>query len=435
VKSWVTAPAVVASAVGGVMMNRKLTRRNFLRVAGTGVAGAALLGTSACGGSDSGSPSGKVTLRWWDYWSEKADKAADVYHQRYMKLNPNVKIERRVVPFDELKKTLLQGAAAGKLPDIVAIDNPDHQSFAALGIIQDISAQVEEWGHADDFFEGPWQSTLWQGGNFGVPDSSDCLTLWYNKDLLEDAKVEPPTNWDELKESAAALTEGNRFGLAVSAIQTEEGTFQWLPFLWQAGADIPNIDSAGGRAALQLWVDMVNEGSMSQGILGWDQQDVANQFMNGQAAMMINGPWEIPVVKEEAPDLNWGHVALPKGKQNASILGGENLAITTACKDVDAAWDLLSWMKSPKIEKSYHVMIGTFPPRKDVANDPYWTDDPVYATYIEQLKLAKPRAYGPKYPEISSAIQEAIQGAVSGESTVEQALSRAQKEITPLLKQ
>jgi multiple sugar transport system substrate-binding protein len=429
----VTALAAVSIAIKGVAMKRKISRRNFLKTAGTGVAGAALLGTSACGTRNNVGQSGKVTLRWWDYWSEKADKAADVYHRRYMELNPNVNIERRVVPFAELKRTLLQGAAAGKLPDIVAIDNPDHQSFAALGIIQDISEQVGAWSHADDFFEGPWQSTLWKDGNYGVPDSSDCLTLWYNKDFLEDANVEPPTNWNELKEAAAALTEGDRFGLAVSAIQTEEGTFQWLPFLWQSGADIPNIDSAGGRAALQLWVDMVNEGSMSQGILGWEQQDVANQFMNRQAAMMINGPWEIPVVKEEAPDLNWGHVPLPKGEQHASILGGENLCITTACKDVNAAWDLLKWFKSPKIEKDYHVMIGTFPPRADVANDPYWTEDPVYATYIEQLKIAKPRAYVPKYPEISSAIQEAIQGAVSGESTVEQALSRAQQEINPLL--
>lgn len=412
---------------------KRMTRRNFLKAAGSGVAGAALLGTAACGGEEQGSQGGQVTLRWWDYWSEKADEAADEYHRRYMQQNPNVKIARRVVPFAELKRTLVQGAAAGELPDIVAIDNPDHQSFAELGIIQDLSQQIDQWGHADEFWPGARKSTIWKGGSYGVPDSSDCLTLWYNKDFLEEAGLEPPANWDELADAAAKLTQGDRFGLAVSAIQTEEGTFQWLPFLWQSGADIQNIDSAGGEEALQFWVDLVDEGSMSQGVLGWDQQDVANQFMNRQAAMMVNGPWEIPVVREQAPDLNWGHVALPQGKQPASILGGENLAITTACEDVDAAWDLLAWMKKPEIEKEYHVQIGTFPSRRDVASDPYWTDNAVYETYVEQLKVAKPRAYGAQYPEISSAIQEAIQAAISGESSVQEALGRAQQKINPLL--
>ena len=45
------------------------------------------------------------------------------------------------------------------------------------------------------------------------------------------------------------------------------------------------------------------------------------------------------------------------------------------------------------------------------------------AVFIEQLKVAKPRAYGSHYPEISSAIQEAIQAAVSGQAPVADALN------------
>jgi multiple sugar transport system substrate-binding protein len=76
---------------------------------------------------------------------------------------------------------------------------------------------------------------------------------------------------------------------------------------------------------------------------------------------------------------------------------------------------------------------GKLPSRADLAEDPYWTDDPVLAVFIEQLKVAKPRAYGEHYPEISNAIQEAIQGAVSGQSDVASALAKAQATITPLL--
>ena len=127
---------------------------------------------------------------------------------------------------------------------------------------------------------------------------------------------------------------GGAIGLAVSGIKTEEGTFQWLPFLWATGEDIPTINSEGGRAALQLWVDLVASGSMSQGILGWTQGDVKGQFQNGAAAMMINGPWQIPTLREESPDLNWQVSVLPRQEQAASILGGENYSITIATETV-----------------------------------------------------------------------------------------------------
>ena len=134
--------------------------------------------------------------------------------------------------------------------------------------------------------------------------------LWYNADIAG-AEFTPPATWDELTAAVAALTEGDRYGLAVSGIKSEEGTFQWLPFLWETGEDIPTIDSEGGRAALQLWVDYVTNGYMSKGILGWTQGDVLGQFQNGKAAMMINGPWQIPVLKTDSPDLKWDVSSCP----------------------------------------------------------------------------------------------------------------------------
>jgi multiple sugar transport system substrate-binding protein len=404
-----------------------------LKAAGAGVAGAALFGASACGGGDGQSASGKVTLAWWDYYEDANAQAVKDLHKRYMEANPNITIERRALPFAELKRTLLQGAAAGELPDIVIIDNPDHQAFAELGVLEDLTERVESWGQADAFFDGPWNSTVWQGKNYGVPDNSNCLTLWYNKEFTNAAGVEPPANWDELRTAAEKLTEGNRFGLAVSATQSEEGTFQWLPFLWQTGADIPNVDSEGGRAALGLWQSMVEDGLMSQGILGWEQSDVLAQFQNGRAAMMVNGPWQIPVIKDESPDIDWDVAVLPENEQSASILGGENLAIVSGKENVDAAWELVKWSQQPEIRKEYLIQAGKLPSRQDLAEDSYWADDPVLKVFVDQLKVAKPRAYGPQYPEISSALQEAIQGAISGESTVEAALARAQEKITPLL--
>src|SRR5690606_11480070 len=150
----------------------------------------------------------------------------------------------------------------------------------------DLTDRVTEWGQASAYFTGPWDSTVYQGKNYGIPDNSDCLVLWYNTDI-SGPECTPPATWDELTAAVSELSEGDRYGLAVSAVKTEEGTFQWLPFLWATGEDIPTLDSEGGRAALQLWVDYDANGGMSLGVLGWTQGDVLGQFQNGRAAMMI----------------------------------------------------------------------------------------------------------------------------------------------------
>ncbi|MGH2532573.1 MAG: ABC transporter substrate-binding protein [Thermomicrobiales bacterium] len=414
-------------------MQTRLNRRTLLRGAAAGAAGAALAGpvTPRRTFAQQDAP---ITLTWWDYYAEGANAAAmDAQLARYMEAHPNVTIERTAIQFADLKQRLLQGAAAGALPDIAVIDNPDHQAFAALGILEDLTERVTAWGEADNYFEGPWNSTVYQGTNYGIPDNSNCLVLWHNTEFTGAASITAPTNWDELTAAAAALTEGDRFGLAVSAIQSEEGTFQWLPFLWATGEDIPSIDSEGGRRALQLWVDLVENGHMSQGILGWPQGDVLAQFQNRQAAMMINGPWQIPVITEQSPDLQWEVATLPQDVQGASILGGENYSIVAGGENVDTAWELLTWTQQPDNLKAYLQQAGKLPSRQDLAEDSHWTGDPVLSIFVEQLKVAKPRAYGENYPEISSAIQEAIQAAISGQSSVEDALQTAQAVITPLL--
>ena len=137
---------------------------------------------------------------------------------------------------------------------------------------------------------------------------------------------------------------------------------------------------------------------MSKGILGWNQQDVLTQFQNGKAAMMVNGPWQIPVLRDQSPDLKWEVSTLPKDKQGASILGGENYSIIKGGPNIDAAWDLLVWTQQPENLKPYLSEAGKLPSRQDLAEDPYWTGDPVLAVFIEQLKVAKPRAYGSHYP-------------------------------------
>ncbi|KUL45148.1 extracellular solute-binding protein [Streptomyces regalis] len=135
------------------------------------------------------------------------------------------------------------------------------------------------WGQADQYYKGPWDGCQVDCEALGIPNQSDCLALYYNIWMLQDAGVRPPTTWDELASAAERLTSGDRFGLALSAIRTEEGVFQFLPFLWQAGGDLDTF-ATDGATALSFLDDLIAKGSLSEQCVGWTQQDVNTRFLN-----------------------------------------------------------------------------------------------------------------------------------------------------------
>lgn len=374
----------------------------------------------------------QITITWWDYNShEGRNDAINMIISEYEEDNPNVKIERTYVPFGELKNKLLMGAAAGELPDIVWIDNPDHQSFAAAGVLADLTEYIEEWGEADQYFEGPWSSTMYEGRNYGIPNSSNNLALFYNTDMLNEAGLDPPTNWEELKDAAGKLTTDDVYGFGVSGVNHEQTTFHFLPFVWQAGSDLDNFNSEGTVEAMNLWKEMYDKGYMPQEMTSLDQNDINLQFIAGNVAMMVNGTWQLDPLSEA--DINWDVVPLPEYKQQSTILGGENWAVTSSSEHVDVAWDIIKFSQEPERLTEFLKLGVRIPSRQDIIDDPYWQEDPHLKVFLEGMEGAKARAYGPEYPEISTTIQNMIQDVLTEAKTTEEAVEEADTIIQELL--
>ncbi|RXY98851.1 ABC transporter substrate-binding protein [Fictibacillus sp. S7] len=394
---------------------------------------ALILVLPACDSAE-GKQDGKIKLTWWDYYGSEAAVAMNNAIKTYEKAHPNVHIERIEVPFGELKKKILLGAAGGELPDILIIDNPDHQMLAEAGILADLTKKVKVWGQEKNYFEGPLSSTVYKGKNYGIPLGSNNLALFYNEDLLKEAGIKPPKTWDELKNAAKKLTHNDVYGISVSAISQEEGTFQFLPFVWQAGSDLTHFNTQGSVDAISLWKELIDSHSMSKGVLTQTQQDVALQFINGKTAMMVNGTWQIPVLEKEKK-LNWNVVELPGYKENSTILGGENYAITSTSKHKEAAWNVLMFLQEKENAKKILIQKGNLPPRKDYIQDDYWQKDPRLKTFANSMEFAKARAYGAYYPSISEEIQKLMQEVLTGNMPADQAVKQAAKKIKPYITQ
>lgn len=375
-----------------------------------------------------------VTIEWVDYQStEQTERAIHDIIAAYENENPHVKINRTFIPFADIKNQLLMGSAASNLPDIVWIDNPDHQSFAAAGILADITDKVEEWGEADHFFEGPLASAMYEGKYFGLPNTSNNLALFYNEDMLEEAGLAPPATWEELKAAADVLTKDGIYGLAVSAVKHEMGTFQFLPFLYQAGSEVTDFNSQGTIDAIQLWKDFYDSGVVSREILTMDQNDTMLQFEAGNVAMVVNGTWQVPGLEEEPPPFNWNVTALPSYKEAGTILGGENWAITAASEHIEIAWDIIKFAQQKEHAINYSKAAGRLPSRVDFIEDPYWQENEQLKVFADGMEVAKARAYGPDYPQISQAIQDMLHHVLTGGQEIEDAVEEASQKIEPLL--
>ena len=377
-----------------------------------------------------------VEISLWHYFTSHDGAVFKQVLDNYNSSQSAIQIKYEMIPRDELIKQYTIGVVGGNLPDIGMVDNPNQASFIEMGLYKDITDLVNEWGKKDQYFDGPMLSTIQNDRVYGLPHNSNCLSLWYDVDVLKAAGVQPPTTWDELEKVCEAVSSDEMYALAISAVKNEEGTFQYLPWLLSAGADIEHLDSPESIAALSFLTGLIEKGYMSPEIINWTQADIEKQFATGKAAMMINGPWNIANVKTDAPEKNWACVKIPMKEQYSSVLGGENFGIISTIEDskLEAAWEALKYICYDTSEE-FNIAGGKFSPRSDVmSKSNHWKSDPILAVFAEQMQYAMPRGPHPKWPEISSAICISMHEAFTGLKTPNQACIDAAAVVSKALK-
>ena len=334
------------------------------------------------------------------------------------------------VPFADYEKQLTLGIASGELPDLVILDGCSMASFIQLGLFGDISDADINW---DEYMEGPMESTMLDGKHYGIPFATNCTALFYNKDMFDAAGIDYPdenTTWDEFHEMAKALTKDGVSGFGNAATNTDEGTFQCLQWIYTAGGSYTDIED--GVDAYKLMQEMIEDGSWTKECVNWTQSDVNNNFMAGNLAMQQNGPWQIPGIEANAPDLNYGVTVLPKkdadSEQATSILGGENMGVVNK-DDTSGAEAFLKYYDQTDVMVDAMKQYGSYPPKTEAAKDSYWTDDPIQKAFLTQIDTSIPRGPSASWPSYSSAIQTGFQEVMTSAKTPEQAAKDTQAAV------
>ncbi|MEV4147544.1 sugar ABC transporter substrate-binding protein [Amycolatopsis sp. NPDC049691] len=394
-------------------------------------ASAALL--AACSPSPAAPPAGAgeapaSSITELDYYADEQGSAAWQKILDACAAQTGIKIQRQTVPTAQMLPKVLQGASSKTLPNLLFTDNPTLQQVAATGAL----TPLDGYGiTTDGYYDSIVKAGTYQGKVYGVAPGVNGLALIYNKDLLTAAGVAPPKTWDELKAAAAKLTKDGKYGLAFSAIPSEEGTWQFLPFFWSNGAELSQLDSAQSVKALRFVTDLVNSGSASKSVVTWNQNDVADQFVAGNAAMMVNGSWNLARLDEQK-SLHYGVVPIPvpqAGAKPVVALGGEvgTVPVTTGPAQ-QAAGKVLSCILSEPTMLEWskaHAYI----PSKTATAAKFGTEQPSMQAFVDEVATARSRTaeLGEKYPKVSQALADALQAALTGKQPADQALKAAQQ--------
>lgn len=375
-------------------------------------------------------------------WTESATGAEATFAGEFSEMDNGITIDVREIRFDDIVTETLRAFATRSNPDIIAIDNPDHAAFAARGAFLDLTdlAAASDQIDMDNYFPGPRSSLTWDDGVYGIPRASNTIALYYNKDLFEAAGLDPdtpPTTWDELYEAATALTDPDNdvYGIAFSAKASEEGTFQFLPWLQMTGGSFEEVNGDGAADALAFWKTLLDEGLTSPDTLTRGQWDSTGTFNGGNAAMVISGPWELNRMASDA-QFEWGVTLLPvreEGGPRASALGDFNLAIFDNTEHPEEAFAFLEYFDS-QMDRLWPEFTR-MPPRPDVPLAPTGDAriDEAAGVFTEQLQYAANRGPHPEWPRISRAIQDAIQSSLTGQKEPQEALDDAQSVIDGIL--
>ena len=430
---------------------RAISRHQFLRLGGAGVAGAALLGAAGCGGSEQASGTTTITLAFIPDEAGGLKKLIDGFNRQH---RGEIQVDWREMPassadyFEQIQAELQSGQSG---VDVIGGDVIWPAQFAANGWISDLSDRFTG-GMQQDYLAGPLGSVQYEGKVWGVPWFTDAGMFYYRTDLLERSGFsEPPKTWGEMKVMALKVRQdqGTRYGFVFQGSQDEGGVVDALEHVWNAGGDVLDgneviINSPEAAEGLTLRRSMIVDGVAPQASGDYTTQESQVVFTNGDAVFMRNWPFvygllsdpETSAVRPEQVDIASLPVA-EEGDQSFSGLGGWNFMVNASSEEkLDQIWTFIEYMSAPEQQRTFALESARLPTLRSLYEDEDVLNKlPVARLGREALDNARPRPVSPYYSDMSLAMAEQFNATLKGEVPVERSLENLQQELQNIVDQ
>jgi len=376
--------------------SRNLNRRDFLKLGGTSLAGATLLGSGTMAGCGGGSEGGGVTNITFSFGPDDSGSLDELVSNFNREYEGEIQVEYRQFSrltdeyFDEITGELQNG---GGDVDVIGGDVVWTAEFAENGWIEDITTRMYRdypLTVPDVFLGAAITSCSYDNRLYGTPWFSDAGLLYFRSDLLEEAGFsEPPATWDELSEMAEEVRSSNdtRFGFVFQGDEYEGGVVNGCEYVWNAGGQVltgttsvpstgtppslsPNavaINNPNAVRGLEIQRALVADGISPEEVASYREEDCSDAFLAGDAVFMRGWPFMYALAGEEGSEIEDGQIGvapLPTAdgdRQSFSCLGGWNMLINSASENKDAAWEFIKYATSTESQRT-RALEGAFLP-------------------------------------------------------------------------
>ncbi|MEC1525835.1 extracellular solute-binding protein [Neobacillus niacini] len=318
-------------------------------------------GSDTSNGADKEKENGNdvVTLRMMGYNPESTRATYLKYLDEKL---PNVEIEFEFVALDNFNNVLNSQLQAGEGPDLIEVGG-EAKLLAKANYLLDLTD--EEF--TSKYVESGLKPYMVDGKVYASPLQSWFEGIFYNKAIFKENNVEVPKTWDEFIEISKQLTKN---GVKPQIM----GAQSWEPMMKQSIGLVNNefySDEANrnfdekfnaGEAKLaeewlpyvEEWARVIDEGIITEDMLGLSYDQALDQFATGKAAMWESGPWAVETILEKNPDIELGMFPIPgKTEGDGWLIGGPGsaLAINAKSQHIEEALKVLELTATEEAQK------------------------------------------------------------------------------------
>ena len=303
---------------------------------------------------------GKIILN-LGMWSSSPPANRLVKNQiaAFEKKYPKIKVAQQISVGGNYNEWLQINVAGGTGPNISFINSMIVQDYIGFGALKPLTKYFNK-EELKAYFPNLLKGFKADGVVYGIPKDFNTLVMYYNKDMFKAAGIpHPPRTWKEFDETLEKLqTEGKQGKLGKNFMFPMSTLMQWNrfnPFILQNGGRTYKdgkllFNSPEACEALDYFMSLVKKGYIVVPTR-MGNPSLGEVLGSKRTAIIFSGGWQVPYLREAAPNLNYGMAELPKHKKKGSMLYTVCYSILNASKHTEEAAELLKFMTGPIAEK------------------------------------------------------------------------------------
>lgn len=363
--------------------------------------------------------------------------------------HPEIQITFENRDWNTQRESLITTAVAGEGPDLVYVHHKYSVEFGELGALYPLENFADFPQIRERYLPHILEHVQFQGKHYGIPATTLPFVVAYNKRILAENHLQLPRTWEEMEAMGPALKAAGLHTLTMPCSSHGDTAYRFAALLYGAGGRVLNEDwtraalnGPAGLAALDLLLRLKTQGYMPAACTAYANDENIAHWSGGRALFSIEGPWWQDVVTGDyhfpLQDMGLAPVPVPaqlaEGNPSRTLLDIAMVAITGYTPVPEAAWTALKalFVDNPVWQVPEPTLVLL--PALKSAYAPGVKSD-----YVDMEVLAAGLMNGlawpghPRISEIQALVAEAVNMALTGAKTPQQALDDAAREIDEIL--